>query len=39
MESFRLAIDQYGNLGLGMKVLAVGAMTGGLSTGAFTFDK
>jgi len=26
MESFRLAIDQYGNLGLGMKVLAVGAM-------------
>ncbi|PYT23368.1 MAG: hypothetical protein DMG57_32190 [Acidobacteria bacterium] len=26
MESFRLAIDPYGNLKLGMQVLAVGAM-------------
>src|SRR6267143_5519170 len=39
VESFRLAIDQYGNLELGMKVLAVGAMTVGLAAGAFTFDK
>src|SRR6266702_4146318 len=39
IESFRLAIDQYGNLELGMKVLAVGAMTVGLSTSSFELDK
>ena len=39
VESFRLAIDQNGNLELGMKVLAVGAMTVGVSTRAFALDK
>ena len=39
MEGFRLAIDEYGNLELGMQVLAVGAMTVGLSTSAFALDK
>src|ERR1017187_6270210 len=39
VESFGLALDQYGNLELGMKVLAVGAMTVGLAAGAFPFDK
>src|SRR6266516_722996 len=39
IESFRLAIDQYRNLKLGMKVLAVGAMTVGLSASSFAIDK
>ena len=39
MESFGLAVDQYGNLELGMQVLAVGAMTVGPAAGAFAFDK
>src|SRR6266700_2524400 len=39
VESLRLAVDQYGNLELGMKALTVGAMTVGLAAGAFTFDK
>src|SRR5260370_607301 len=39
VESFRLAIDQYGNLELGMKVLPVGAMAVRPTAGAFAFDK
>src|SRR5204862_7943084 len=38
-ESFGLAVDQYGNLELGMQVLAVGAMTVGPAAGTFAFDK
>src|SRR5437016_6910439 len=39
VESFRLAVDEDGNLELGMEVLAVGAMTVGLAAGALPFDK
>src|SRR5438067_5494373 len=39
VESFRLAIDEYGDLELGMQVLAVGAMTVGVAAGAFALDK
>ena len=39
VESFGLAVDQYGNLELGMQVLAVGAMTVGPAAGTFAFDK
>ena len=39
VESLRLAVDEYGNLELGMKVLAVGATAVGPTTRAFAFDK
>src|SRR5437016_11983208 len=39
VESFGLAIDEYGDLELGMQVLAVGATTVGVAAGALAFDK
>jgi len=39
IESFRFAVHQHGDLVLGMEDLAVGTMTVGPATGAFTFDK
>src|SRR2546425_3432684 len=39
VESFGLAIDEDGDLELGMQVLAVGAMTVGVAAGAFALDK
>src|SRR5258707_7553662 len=39
VESFRLAINQHGDLILGVQAFAVGAMTAGLAAGASAFDK
>ena len=39
VEGFRLAVNQHGDLKLGVKVLAVGAMAVGPAAGAFAFDK
>ena len=39
VESFRLAVDQHGDLVLGVKALAVGATTVGAAAGAIAFDK
>ena len=39
VESLWLAVNQHGNLILGVELVAVGAMTVGPAAGAFAFDK
>src|SRR5438034_4761882 len=39
VESFRLAVNQHGDLILRVQAFAVGAMTVGLAAGASAFDK
>ena len=39
IESFRLAVNEYGKLELGMELLSVGAMAGGPPAGTFAFNE
>jgi len=39
VERFRLAVNQHGDLILGVQAFAVGAMTAGLAAGALALDK
>ncbi len=39
VKSFRFAIDEKGNLKLGMQILTIGAMAVGAATGAFALDE